>query len=106
MKLYLSDPDNREKHLARVRKNDKIRLALLKAYIVDHLTNHPCVDCGEMDLDVLDFDHVRGVKTDNVSSLVRRKVGIDKLQIEIEKCEVRCANCHRRITRKRERESR
>jgi hypothetical protein len=62
---------------------------------------HGCVDCGEKDLQVLDFDHVRGVKTKHVSRLIYRAVSFQALYAEIDKCEVRCANCHRRVTARR-----
>jgi hypothetical protein len=64
------------------------------------LRSTPCVDCGEADPTVLEFDHV-GVKTRAVSELVRREASIDKLRHEIAQCDVRCANCHRRRTAER-----
>lgn len=64
---------------------------------------HPCVDCGEADPEVLDFDHVRGEKLVDVCHARRRKLSV--LWAEIQKCEVVCANCHRRRTRRREREA-
>lgn len=67
-------------------------------YVYTYLKQHPCVDCGEADLVVLDFDHVRGKKRGNVSSL--KAVSLQAVQEEIEKCDVRCANCHRRKTAK------
>jgi hypothetical protein len=57
-----------------------------------------CVDCGESDVCVLDFDHVTGNKTGNVMTLARNEVSIARLRAEIDRCEVRCANCHRRRT--------
>lgn len=70
--------------------------------IVDaYLLQHPCVDCGEADIVVLDFDHVRGKKITGVSKMANNGAGIKKLQDEIAKCEIRCANCHRRVTEKR-----
>lgn len=71
-----------------------------KAWIAEYLKTHPCIDCGEKDPIVLEFDHVRGQKKGNVSNLAQN-VSIATLSQEVEKCEVRCANCHRRITHKR-----
>jgi hypothetical protein len=71
-----------------------------------HLASHPCIDCGESDLVVLDFDHVRGSKVREVSEMARRGVCVKKLKHEIEKCDIRCANCHRRVTAKRRQENR
>lgn len=61
-----------------------------------HLEAHPCVDCGERDIAVLEFDHVRGVKRAEVSLLAVYSLGAART--EIAKCEVRCGNCHRRKT--------
>jgi hypothetical protein len=57
---------------------------------------HPCVDCGETDPLVLDFDHVYGEKAFNLSACKTLAVG--RVIEEIAKCDVRCANCHRRRT--------
>lgn len=60
---------------------------------------NPCVDCGECDPRVLQFDHVRGNKTCDVSALAySRKASWDRIEKEIKKCVVRCANCHARRT--------
>ena len=57
-----------------------------------------CTDCGESRFCCLDFDHVdienkkRGVN--DISSLVRRRVCLSNIQLELKKCEIRCTNCH------------
>jgi len=66
-------------------------------FLFEKLRATGCVDCGERELVVLDFDHVKG-KTASVSALARRECSIARLEEEIAKCEVRCANCHRRKT--------
>jgi hypothetical protein len=66
--------------------------------VLDHLQQHPCVDCNESDILVLDFDHVRGAKHDHISRMIFGGTSAKKLQAEIDKCVVRCANCHRRKT--------
>jgi hypothetical protein len=55
----------------------------------DYLLTHPCVDCGEADPVVLDFDHIDpATKSREVAWFIRRRdlVGLAE---EIEKCEVR-----------------
>ena len=59
-----------------------------------------CVDCGIRDLVVLEFDHV-GNKTANVMTLAQMGGSLERLKREIDECEVRWANCHRRRTRAR-----
>jgi hypothetical protein len=63
-----------------------------------------CVDCGETDPLVLEFDHV-GTKRGQISTMVWN-VGLSKLEAEIAECELRCCNCHRRITALRRRSDR
>jgi hypothetical protein len=63
--------------------------------IIQYLRCHPCVDCGETDIVVLDFDHQR----DKVLDINRmRGFAWSRIAAEIEKCEVVCANDHRRRT--------
>jgi len=69
-----------------------------RRYSYEYLKSHACVDCGEVDPEVLTFDHVRGKKTDNVSRMVSKGMSIKKIAAEISKCDVRCFNCHARKT--------
>lgn len=57
-----------------------------------------CIDCGEVDPIVLHFDHVRGKKLGNVTTMAHAQRPLEVLRAEIAKCEVRCANCHTRRT--------
>lgn len=89
---------NKEYYIAHAKKNNPIYYKEVKLKIKDYLDAHPCVDCGEKDIVVLEFDHVRGKKLGNVSSLISR--GWRIVKEEIDKCDVRCSNCHRRKTAK------
>jgi hypothetical protein len=76
---------------ARYRKRNQRRL-------MAYLLKHPCVDSGESDVRVLDFDHTGSDKTRDVSVFVRSGYSWRRIEEEIAKCAVRCANCHRRKT--------
>lgn len=70
-----------------------------KAYRV-WLATQKCVDCGESDPVVLDADHVRGRKASGIAKMLTSGRTWEAVQKELEKCEIRCANCHRRKTAK------
>jgi hypothetical protein len=96
--------DNREKYIKKARRWNREYVVQYRTrareYIYAYLQSHPCVDCGETDPLVLDFDHVRGVKRESISQLVRSQATLEVIKAEIAKCDVRCANCHRRKTAK------
>jgi hypothetical protein len=69
------------------------------SWLLDYLAEHPCVDCGETDPVVLEFDHLRN-KLFDISRGIYYK-NWELLLAEIAKCEVVCANCHRRRTARR-----
>jgi hypothetical protein len=69
----------------------------IKRKMMEFYKSNPCVDCGEEDPRVLDFDHLNN-KKHNVSTLLRKEYSWESILLEASKCEVRCANCHRRKT--------
>jgi 5-methylcytosine-specific restriction endonuclease McrA len=83
--------------MPRIKRNREKRERELEQRIWDHLFAHACVDCGEADLPVLHFDHLRD-KVDDISTMFRRQQSWSAVLAEIAKCEVRCANCHARKT--------
>jgi hypothetical protein len=82
------------------RRNTKLRLEII-GYLQQYLSERSCVDCGESDIAVLEFDHNGELpKFKAVSSLIKHGYPLQKIKEEIDKCDVRCANCHRRKTAK------
>ena len=67
--------------------------------LIEYFRTHPCVQCGEPDPVVLEFDHVRDKGFDIGQNLLDYRW--EAIVEEIEKCEVVCANCHRRRTAQR-----
>ena len=89
-------------HLEQVARSQGKRRGERIALVQEHLRAHPCTDCGESDIGVLEFDHIAtGVKEDDVSWLVFQCWPIELIEAEIRRCEVVCANCHRRRTARR-----
>ena len=75
------------------------------SYLMAYFEDHPCVDCGERDPVVLEFDHTGADKEFDIGAKlihVRWQLILD----EIAKCEVVCSNCHRRRTARRRRSRR
>ena len=90
---------NREQHRGNVRRRTVATRIEYKRRLGDYLLEHPCGDCGERDVRVLDFDHEPGhVKRKDIAALVAACGRWSDIEAEIAKCEVRCASCHRLIT--------
>lgn len=89
----------KEYYLEKASKNRRLSRLKLRQFIFDYYSNHPCVDCGENDPVVLAFDHLRD-KFLGISKMLNRSFSLVKIQQEIDKCQVVCANCHKRRTAK------
>ena len=89
---------NKTKHKKAVQVYKKKYKEEAHRWLIQYLSDNPCVDCGEEDIRCLEFDHVRGKKSRNISNLLQNVVSLENIQKEIKKCDVRCANCHRKRT--------
>jgi len=87
---------NRERYIEAAVMRRTALAAERATFLVEYFASHPCVDCGESDPVVLEFDHL-GAKSFNIAKGLRDR-SWDALIDEIAKCEVVCANCHRRRT--------
>jgi hypothetical protein len=74
------------------------RIKKIQKLVWEYKSTHSCVDCGEIDPIVLDFDHIGTDKQFNISDAASKGLSWVKIQEEIAKCETRCSNCHRRVT--------
>ncbi len=92
---------HRALQMARVTPGNRRARAAINNY-VDQVKRRPCADCGgNFPPFMMDFDHVRGEKTAEISRLRGARAARARLEAELAKCEVVCANCHRRRTQMR-----
>ncbi len=85
---------NHEREKARLLLQTRRKREDNRRRAIDYLRVHPCVDCGETDIVVLQFDHLRD-KSFNVTTMIANGTSWSRIETEIAKCVVRCANCHR-----------
>lgn len=72
------------------------RRSVIRNWLWDYKKNLKCKKCGISDYRVLDFHHHDpSEKEICVASAVTGRWAIDRIQREIDKCEVLCSNCHR-----------
>lgn len=91
--------DNKQSYLDKANKRNAEVKIKHREIIMEHLRANPCVDCGNDDTEVLQFDHRdRLTKTAEVSRLTTGST--KRLLDEISKCDIRCANCHVKRTRR------
>lgn len=94
---------NQQKEIQRVQVIKQRRVAEAVEEI-EKLKQAPCADCKRTFPRVaMDFDHVKGLKFDNVSRMMRQGYSLKRIREEIAKCEVVCACCHRVRTANRKR---
>jgi hypothetical protein len=78
-----------------------VRRREIRAFVWQWKVDHACVDCGESDPRCLDFDHREpSEKVFELSNSAAVTRSLDTVTHEIAKCDIRCANCHRKKTHK------
>lgn len=88
---------NKAYYLKKATTNRRKARERLRKFLYDYYNSHACVDCGESDPIVLEFDHIKE-KYSNIARMANRALSLKRIEVEISKCEVVCANCHRRRT--------
>jgi hypothetical protein len=92
-------PKNKKKHISYVKRNKQ----RVTEFIEQYKRHQHCADCGFSGKDfpyVLDFDHKNNGldKKFNIGSWSRTVLSVEAITREIAKCELVCANCHRKRT--------
>ena len=85
---------HREVMIQRVRQNKR----RVKKWIDKYKETLKCSKCGESHPSTIDFHHKnRDTKEVSVAYLVANGYSTKRIEKELEKCEVLCANCHRKL---------
>jgi hypothetical protein len=85
--------NNKKVVIDKINARKKVARAWFRAYKSDLV----CKICGENHPAALDFHHKNPKKTDKkVNELVSDGHTRHRIQVEIDKCEVLCSNCHRK----------
>jgi hypothetical protein len=92
--------NNREVYKKRAIAQRRRLLRERTEFLLEYFETNPCRDCGETDPVVLEFDHLRDKRFTIGGQLAY--YNWERVLEEIAKCEVVCANCHRRRTARRQ----
>lgn len=89
--------NNKKDYLKKQKKNNIKTVERNQRFVFEDLCGRACVDCGNNDIRVLDYDHIDpSAKSFCIASAIfNHTCSLNRIQAEIDKCETRCANCHR-----------
>ena len=100
-KKWYAIPENAEAK----KQNAKIHRAKSRRrnldFVRDYKLSHPCSKCAEYHPEYIEknpvclqFHHCNGDKQENIATLARSMVSLERLKEEMNKCVVVCGNCH------------
>lgn len=89
--------DNKEKHRKETQKRRIYILTQNKEWIRQYKLDYGCKYCDEKEPSCLVFHHITNNKEKTISRMIGEGYGLKKIQLEISKCIVVCANCHHKI---------
>lgn len=100
-RIYYGDPSLVEaKRLEKAKLVTKRRRDRCRAYLGNMLQFAACTDCGLVDPIVMEFDHREPTSKHKDISTLLAEGALELLKKELMKCDIVCANCHRRRSSK------
>lgn len=86
---------NSKKRKEDIRKNNKKNREAVRSWVREVKLTSGCTDCGYNEHSAaLEFDHINDDKEFNVSQMLSGTYSRKRIQEEMDKCEIVCANCH------------
>lgn len=84
-----------------IKEAKKIRKLATRKWLQDLKESLPCADCGKFyRYYVMQWDHL-GDKSFNIAEWFAKDISRSKIEAELTKCELVCANCHAERTHQR-----
>ena len=75
----------------------KRRKGEIRTWFQKYKESLKCSKCEENHPATIDFHHKVGKKENGISKMVADGYSINRIKKELEKCDVLCANCHRKV---------
>lgn len=94
--------NNKDKYVQRAKKFSSNARQKAIQFVLEYLEGKSCIKCGEDDILVLDFHHRDPSNKKYVVSLMISRNCVATIQEELDKCDILCANCHRKETHKQQ----
>lgn len=92
------DPKKRELYRRQVIRGRASRKRIRDWFRSEILSQYKCIQCGEDHPACLDFHHRDPTTKDKeVSRMLSLNHGKERILNEVAKCDVLCANCHRKL---------
>lgn len=88
---YKNSEDERDR---KTRNREKI-IETNRVNLKNYLSDKSCLRCGNSDWRVLEFDHREPENKHSEIGSVLWRWGWARILVEISKCDILCANCHR-----------
>lgn len=89
----------------KMKEKEKYSLRWAKKIKAVNMLGGKCINCGNDDIFVLQFHHIKGNKGHDVQDLLRRSRRWSDVEKEINKCILLCANCHHKKHRSKDTEA-
>lgn len=72
---------NKDYYLKKARKRNLEQKEIVTNYVKKFLNSHPCVDCGETDILVLEFDHLdQAKKKYDINRIIRQRMSLKNIE--------------------------
>lgn len=86
----------RQNYLKRASARNLINRKKLRVKMLSYLQNKTCTICGFSDIRALEFDHINpNLKSFSIARALSDGCSWERILIEIKKCRIVCANCHK-----------